>query len=60
MPEAEKSLPDVENSSTGMLADLRKRWQEAVADDSEGLEPDPVFDRLEAKYSAQSKKNPQK
>jgi antitoxin ParD1/3/4 len=32
------------------LSDLRRRWQEAVADDSEGLDPDPVFDRLESKY----------
>jgi antitoxin ParD1/3/4 len=32
------------------LAGLRERWQEAVADDSEGLDPDPVFDRLEKKY----------
>jgi antitoxin ParD1/3/4 len=32
------------------LAGLRDRWQEAVADDSEGLDPDPVFKRLEEKY----------
>ena len=32
------------------FANLRKQWREAVADDSEGLEPDPVFDRLESKY----------
>ncbi len=32
------------------LAGLRDRWQEAVADDSEGLEPEPVFERLEEKY----------
>jgi antitoxin ParD1/3/4 len=32
------------------LSDLRKRWLEAVADDSEGLDPDQVFDRLERKY----------
>ena len=25
------------------LANLRKAWQEAVADESEELEPDPVF-----------------
>jgi hypothetical protein len=31
------------------LAGLRKQWQQAVADDSEGLDPDPVFDRLESK-----------
>jgi antitoxin ParD1/3/4 len=34
------------------LANLRKLWQEAVADDSDGLNPDPVFDRLENKYDA--------
>ena len=32
------------------LAELRTRWLEAVADDSEGLDPAPVFDRLEKKY----------
>ena len=44
------------------LADLRRQWLAAIADDSEGLDPDPVFERLERKYSqskpgiAQSKK----
>jgi len=38
------------------LSDLRKRWLEAVADDSEGLDPDAVFDRLEAKYDSLAKK----
>lgn len=32
------------------LSNLRKNWQEAVVDESEGLDPDPVFDRLESKY----------
>lgn len=32
------------------LQNLRKLWQEAVADESEGFDPDPVFDRLESKY----------
>jgi antitoxin ParD1/3/4 len=32
------------------LAGLRKQWQQATADDSEGLDPDQVFDRLESKY----------
>jgi antitoxin ParD1/3/4 len=32
------------------LANLRKAWLEAVADDSEGLDPDAVFRRLESKY----------
>jgi antitoxin ParD1/3/4 len=32
------------------LAGLRKQWQQAVVDDSDGLDPDPVFDRLENKY----------
>jgi antitoxin ParD1/3/4 len=31
------------------LAGLREKWLEAVADDSEGLDPDPVFDQLEGK-----------
>jgi antitoxin ParD1/3/4 len=34
------------------LAGLRKKWLDAVADDSEGLDPDPVFDNLEAKYES--------
>jgi antitoxin ParD1/3/4 len=33
------------------IAGLRRQWQEAVADDSEGIDPDQVFDRLESKYS---------
>lgn len=32
------------------IADLRRKWLEAVADDSEGLDPDAVFDALESKY----------
>jgi antitoxin ParD1/3/4 len=32
------------------LDGLRKKWLEAVADESDGLEPDAVFDGLEAKY----------
>jgi len=34
------------------LAGLRKKWLEAVADDSEGLNPDRVFDKLEGKYKS--------
>lgn len=37
------------------LAGLRKKWLEAVADNSEGLDPEPVFDQLEAKYEALAK-----
>jgi antitoxin ParD1/3/4 len=33
------------------LSNLRKAWQEAVADASEGLDPDPVFARLESKLA---------
>lgn len=36
------------------LADLRRRWRESVADDSEGVDPGAVFDRLERKYDAMS------
>ena len=36
------------------LAGLRERWQEAVADESQGLDPAPVFDRLEKKYEKMS------
>jgi antitoxin ParD1/3/4 len=31
------------------ISHLRTQWQEAVADRSEGLDPYPVFDRLERK-----------
>jgi antitoxin ParD1/3/4 len=37
------------------LANLRKQWLGAVADDSEGLDPDTVFDRLESKYDGLAK-----
>jgi antitoxin ParD1/3/4 len=37
------------------LLNLRKLWQQAVADDSEGLDPDAVFDRLESKYNGLAK-----
>lgn len=37
------------------LANLRKAWRQAVADDSEGLDPDPVFKRLESKYDRLAK-----
>lgn len=32
------------------LAGLRRKWLDAVADDSEGLDADAVFDQLEGKY----------
>jgi len=31
------------------LSPLRKAWQQSVADDSEGLDSEPVFERLESK-----------
>ena len=37
------------------LSNLRKLWREAVADDSEGLDPDTVFLRLESKYNGLAK-----
>ncbi|MGB7190274.1 MAG: type II toxin-antitoxin system ParD family antitoxin [Acidobacteriaceae bacterium] len=37
------------------IADLRRLWKEAVKDDSEGLDPEPVFDALEHKYQALAK-----
>jgi antitoxin ParD1/3/4 len=37
------------------LAGLRKKWLEAVADNSEGLDPDPVFERLEGKFDSLAK-----
>ena len=32
------------------LAALRKKWIDAVADESDGLDPDSVFENLEARY----------
>jgi len=32
------------------LAGLRRKWHAAVADDSDGLDPDEVFKRIEARY----------
>jgi antitoxin ParD1/3/4 len=37
------------------LSNLRNKWQEAVVDETEGLDPDPVFDRLESKYDGLAK-----
>jgi len=37
------------------LSGLRRAWQEAVADDSEGLDPEPVFERLESKLAGMAK-----
>ena len=37
------------------LSNLRKAWQEAIADDSAGLDPDSVFNRLEKKYDSMAK-----
>lgn len=34
------------------LSELRKVWQQAMQDDSPGVSPDEVFDRLERKYQA--------
>jgi antitoxin ParD1/3/4 len=39
------------------LAGMRKKWLEAVADNSDGLDPDEVFDGLEAKYEAVAEKS---
>jgi antitoxin ParD1/3/4 len=36
------------------LSHLRKQWLEAVADESEGLDLEPVFARLESKLSGQA------
>jgi antitoxin ParD1/3/4 len=37
------------------LDDLRRIWKEAIADDSPGLDPEPVFARLHQKYRAMAK-----
>jgi antitoxin ParD1/3/4 len=33
------------------MAGLRKAWQDSVSDDSEGIDPDTAFERLEIKYN---------
>lgn len=33
------------------LKGLRNVWQQAVADDSDGIDPEPVFDRLAGKLN---------
>ena len=38
------------NSGGQDLPSLCKLWNEAVADESDGLDPGPVFDRLESEY----------
>jgi hypothetical protein len=35
---------------------LRKAWQEAVADNSEGIDPESVFDRLESNHTEKKKR----
>jgi hypothetical protein len=37
------------------LSNLRKAWQEAVSDKSEGLDSASVFKHLEKKYSSRAK-----
>ncbi|HTJ30937.1 MAG TPA: type II toxin-antitoxin system ParD family antitoxin [Acidobacteriaceae bacterium] len=37
------------------LAGLRAKWQEAIEDNSEGLDPDAVFARLGEKYKSRSR-----
>jgi hypothetical protein len=44
------------NQPMQSLSELHKAWQEAVADDTEGLDPEPVFDRLETTYSDKRKR----
>jgi antitoxin ParD1/3/4 len=37
------------------LAGLRAKWNEAITDSSDGLDPDRVFDRIERKFSRRPK-----
>ena len=39
------------------LAGLRRKWHAAVADDSDGLDPEEVFGRIEAKYEGAVEKS---
>ena len=47
-----RNLRAKDSRTAHTIADLRKAWLEAVADNSDGLDPDPVFDALERKYDA--------
>jgi len=54
---AEKKADTKSRLRERSFSELRKRWEEAVADDFDGLDPDLVFDRLEAKYANLAKAN---
>ena len=49
-----KSGPPIDAQAQG-VSTLRKLLFDAIADESEGLEPDVVFDRLESNYDALEK-----
>jgi antitoxin ParD1/3/4 len=40
------------NLRTQGLAELRRAWLEAIAEDSDGEDPAPILDALEKKYDA--------
>ena len=42
-----------DGAPSSSIAQLRRKWQEAIADTSDGLPADEVFRRLEAKYASQ-------
>jgi len=44
------------NQRVQSFSALRKAWREAVADESEGLDPDPVFDSLENNHPDKKKR----
>ena len=48
-----KIKPKTESTIQHMqsLSGLRMACQEAVANDSEGLDPEPVFDRMESNHT---------
>jgi len=39
------------------FAGLRRKWHAAVADESDGLDADEVFDRVEARYQGSAEKS---
>jgi hypothetical protein len=43
-------MAEIERKHAEIVNVLRRLWCEAIADDSEGLDPDRVFYLLEAKY----------
>ena len=53
--EALRDWTQKRNTRALTLAQLRKAWREAVADDSDGEDPAPILNALERKYDELAK-----